>query len=193
VKNISCSLFRLGSLFTMFAFAAVCLGAEFTADFTDDDTNRDDPNLSGKIYVKGDKTRREFVKDGKVAEIMIQRMDKGVTWIIDTEEKSYMQMKLFDIADTSGISKQIKTVATIKEAGEEKVNGVPCRKTIYTYKEKTLGSFTSWVAKSVNYQIKMEARSSYSTVKIEMKNIKQTKLPDDLFELPKGYTKSMDM
>jgi hypothetical protein len=189
-KLILGALFIAGMLLVVGALPrveAVVKITEFKADFTDESSFRPEKKIIGKVYVKGVKSRREAMKNGKLAEISIFRPDKKLIWILNVAQKTYIEMKMPTSTDAGGLDAKIKEMADIKQLGQENVNGYLCNKVQYVYKNKQLGTLTSWVAIKLNYMIKMLMVSSYGTTKMNYTNIKEGRQADALFELPGGY------
>jgi outer membrane lipoprotein-sorting protein len=141
-----------------------------------------------KMTVKKDRMRMEITHDGKTT-VSIIRMDKGVTWML-MDNKQYMEMKSVDVKDAPVMKEKEKDMAEIKKLGEEKVSGFTCEKTLYIYKDKSLGEMTQWFSKKLMYPLKMEYRKNGKVeMTQEMKNIKEGPAPDAEFEVPAGYRK----
>jgi outer membrane lipoprotein-sorting protein len=188
---------KLAKLTLAGVFAAGWLGAaagsgwaaEFSADVTE---QRGGETTGGRIYVKGDKIRREAVQKGEEG-VMIVRMDKGVVWMVTPKEKKYVEMGGMAQGDMNSpeMQKQMEKLAEKKVLGTEKVHGYDCEKVQWVYREKGLGTMTQWTAKKLQHPIKTEHKdgSGKVTYYSEYRNIQEEKVPDSLFELPKGYEK----
>ncbi len=166
--------------FAVLAFlgTAQAEAAEFTADMFI--VPKGDEPLKGKIFVKGDKVRQETSEEDET-QVMIIRPDKKVTWLIQPEEKAYMEMP-YQSTDKTFEEWTADKEKNAKFLGEESVSGMPCKKyEIIEEGEKT--SF--WISKQFPFPIKVED----SEVTMEYKNIKLAPLDDSLFELPAGYGK----
>ena len=149
--------------------------------------------MQGIVYSAPGMERREYVESGEKM-IMIVRHDKKVVWMLQPEEKIYMEMKLPKEGrkgDLSGYKMETTRV------GEETVNGVRTTKNkmIMTGpKGDKLGGF-SWVTKD-NIVVKLDAiavdKKSKERFKIELKNLKVGRQDAAQFEIPADYSK-MDM
>ena len=147
----------------------------------------------GSVFHAPNKERREYVQDGEKM-IMIVRHDKKVVWMLQPEEKTYMEMKMPKEGrkdDLSGYKMETSTV------GPEKVNGVQTTKSkmIMTGpKGEKLGGF-GWRSKE-GIVVKLDAiavdKNSKERLKIELNNLKVGKQNPAMFEVPADYTK-MDM
>jgi outer membrane lipoprotein-sorting protein len=159
-------------------FGAACFAADFSADFVVKSKGEDE--IAGKILVKGQKIRQE-IAEGEDKQILIIRPDKGVTWMLTTEDKSYMEIpyesqgQAFDVwtAESEKLGKLL---------GEETVAGYPCKKfELVEEGEKA----TYWVSKKLAFPIKVQDSESV----MEYKNIKEGAVDDALFEVPQGFEK----
>jgi len=143
----------------------------------------------GKIYVKGDKMRMDGTKEGEKTST-ITRIDKKMIWILNHGDKMYMEMPaMVDTLQASKIDVDLTKIADKKKVGTEKVNGYKCNKYLITYKDKSMGTMTQWISKKLDYPIKIVYHSSYGDMYTEYKNIKEGRVKDSVFEIPKGYKK----
>ena len=180
------SLAGLMALVCVLAFSGMTFAAEFTADLIQKQQGME---MKGKIYVKGEKMRMDMTKDGEKTST-ITRIDKKIIWIIKHNDKMYMEMpSMVGTLQVSKIDEDLKKIADKKKVGTEKVNGYKCDKYLITYKDKSMGKMTQWISKKLNYPIKMVYHSSYGDMYTEYKNIKEGKVKDSVFEIPKGYEK----
>jgi outer membrane lipoprotein-sorting protein len=159
-------------------FGVACFAAEFSADFVVKSKGEDE--IYGKIFVKGQKIRQE-ITEGEDKQVLIIRPDKGLTWMLTMEDKSYMEIpyesqgQAFDVwtAESEKLGKLL---------GEETVSGHPCKKfELVEEGEKA----TYWVSKKLSFPIKVQDSESV----MEYKNIKEGAVDDALFEVPQGYEK----
>lgn len=184
---------------TIMLIAAVCLlafawaapAADFSADFIQKHRGTE---MKGRFYIKGNKTRMDMTMMGEKSST-ITRMDKKVVWMIKPDNGIYMEMPL-----TAGSpqavydDKELKKIADKKKVGSEEVNGYKCDKFEIIYHDSNMGKMTSWVAKKLNFPIKMIHRGPYGEIYTEYRNIKPGKVKDSLFEIPQGLEKmSMPM
>ncbi len=171
---------------SLIVFSSMALAAEFSADLIIDNP---EGKFAGKIYIKGDKIRKEFLKEDEKL-VMILRLDKGVTWTLMPEDKMFMEIPgIGKEATDPEIEKKIKDMAEKKSLGKEKVSGYVCEKYQYIYHDKSLGILTQWLSKRLNYPIKTEYKAPAYYMLTEYKSIKEERIPDSLFEIPSGYQK----
>jgi Domain of unknown function (DUF4412) len=173
-------------LVCVLSFSEMTFAAEFTADSIQ---KQHDMEMKGKIYVKGEKMRMDMTKEGEKTST-ITRIDKKVIWIINHGDKMYMEMPaMVDTLQASKIDVDLTKIADKKKVGTEKVNGYKCDKYLITYKDKSMGTMTQWISKKLNYPIKMVYHSSYGDMYTNYKNIKEGRVKNSVFEIPKDYKK----
>lgn len=167
--------------------AGICAAAEFVADTT---SSHPQGTFTGKTYVKGDKIRSEGVQGGRRT-ITIHRMDRGVTWILLPDSKTYMEMAGMEHSSLEDLDRAAQEMADKKNLGTETINGFLCDKYQYVYKDRDLGVVTQWVARDLKFPIRTEHSGAKGYgMKTELSNIQLQGLPDSLFELPAGYRKT---
>lgn len=171
----------------LLAFAAGCLAASFSADLV---MKHEKMSRTGKTYVDGKKSRIEM-SAGPMQSIVIVRGDKGVTWMLNPAQKQYMESRSGsnDWNDPNW-QKQLEQQATKKHLGKVNIAGYACDKFLYTFKNKEMGTSTICVAQKLGYPIRVESKSQYGGMTMELKNIKEGRQAASLFEIPKGYKKT---
>jgi hypothetical protein len=182
-KFFSKSAVWLTALLCMLALSGPAMAAEFSADLIQ---KQDDEIMKGKFFVKGNKMRMEFEEEA----ITIMDMVSGKTYILQPEEKMYMEMPGMEATATPAQSdEELAKIATKKHVGTEKVNGYQCDKYLITYHDKSMGKMTQWYAKKLDYPIKMVYDGPEGEMVTEYKNIKEGGVNDSMFEIPHGYKK----
>ena len=168
------------------SWPAIATAAEFSADLImtgggDEET--------GKVFIKGKLHRMELMEDGKLAAINISRPDKGVNWNLMPDENMYMEMSLQEIGYEDIESLESKSKMTV--LGNETVNGYKCEKRRYESDDQTEGPVIVWFSSKLGYPVKIHtlAYGGEGDMILEYKNIKAGKVPDSMFEIPKGYQK----
>ena len=173
---------------------------EFSADFVQKAPGAD---VHGKLHVKGDKIRHEMNipmqpgmsggSSGKTT--IIVRGDKNVAWIINDETKAYIEIAnppddlRRSPADASEMLKSMEGEGELKRVGQEKVDGHPCYKYEFKFKNESMGTQTHWISKKLGIMVKLEQKAGGRVMSLEHKNIKAGSVSDSLFELPSGYNK----
>jgi len=147
----------------------------------------------GTVYVAYGKERREYVQDGEKT-VMIIRQDKKVVWMLQPEEKTYMEIKIPKEGRKDDLS-AYKIEQTV--VGPETINGVRTTKSkiiMIGPKGDKLGGFY-WKS-TEGIVVKTDAiavdKKSKERIKSELTNLKLGKQNPSLFEIPAGYEK-MDM
>jgi hypothetical protein len=177
------------------AITSLTRAGEFAADFKQYHSWEDEgqKQKAGKVFVKAEKSRMEFIQDGQSAGIMIVNPQKKAAWMLDTSEKTYMQIDF-----TENLWQLAKSGQTghpdIKQTklGQETVSGYLCEKIGYSYKDKSIGDTVVWLSNKLEYPVKWENKGTQGDSWFQLSNIKEGKLKDSLFEVPAGY-KAMSM
>jgi outer membrane lipoprotein-sorting protein len=175
----------LAFVFTViFVLSNASIAAEFTADLL---LKQAGETITGKVYVKGDKIRQEYLQGGE-KQVMIFRHDKGITWVLIPAEKIYMEMSSQEgVAYDPQFDQNIEDKAEIKLLGKETVNGYMCDKYQYSYHDTSMGTLTQWLSEKLNYPIKTEYKSPSGYMLTEYKNIQEGNVQGSLFEVPGDY------
>ena len=163
---------------------------EFAADFKQSHSwaEEGEKEQTGKIFVKADKSRIEFVRGGQLDGIMIVNPEKGAAWMLDPAEKTYMEVPfsedLYRMAQSAeaGHPDLVQT-----QLGQESVQGYVCDKVSFTYKDAAFGNTVVWLSKKLEYPLKWENKSPQGTSWFQLANIREGKLKESLFEIPAGY------
>jgi len=129
----------------------------------------------GKIYMKGRLMRMEYPQA-----VTITRADKGVVWILMTEQNMYMEQAYQPHPGMENWTPEMEKKA--KKVGTESVSGLTCTKYEMQGYE---GTVHYWVSKKIDFPVKMEDVNS----SMHLENIKIGKVSGDLFEIPSGYQK----
>lgn len=178
-------IFSVSMIFSLSAAAG-----EFAADFQQFHSWADEgqKEQTGKIFIKADKSRMEFTKDGQIGGIMIVNPSKGAAWMLDPAEKTYMEVPFSE--DLYRMAKSAEAGhPDLKQTklGQETVQGYACDKMSFTYKDAAFGNTIVWLSKKLEYPVKWENKSPQGASWFQLANIKEGKLKDSLFELPAGY------
>lgn len=163
--------------------AGLAQAAEFSATVINRMESRE---TQGKIYMKGEKMRRDFAPGEQVG-IAIVRPDLRVMWMLMAKQKKAMEMP-FSKESLEQMMGMGKDQAQMKLVGPETVNGYETEKYETTVKAggQSVKSFV-WVAKKFGVPIKMLSQDGKFTM--EYRNIKEGGVPDSVFEIPQGYQK----
>lgn len=174
----------LSALLILLALPCSGLAAEFTAKMVLKDGGKIMP---GKIHVKGDKMRQEFIdEDGQ--SVTIVRKDKKVIWVVMPQDRVYVEMPLKK--DLPGQFLQLpKDCLKQRKVCTETVNGYPTERIQLTVSGDSLGPViqTFWVCEKLGMPLKMECKEKKFSV--EYTDIKEGQVADRLFEPPPGFQK----
>jgi hypothetical protein len=100
------------------ALAGNGLAAEFSADLL---LKQAKETITGKVYVKGDKTRQEYLQKGEKY-VMISRFDKGIVWVLIPVQKVYMKSSSREgAASGPRLDQKVKDKAVKKYLGKPEV------------------------------------------------------------------------
>lgn len=183
-------LFNIGknTVFLSIAIFFCLYGLSYGVDYSVDilmvkKTNGN--NLKGKLYFKDLKVRQELSsKKGK--QIFISRPDKGIAWIINTNENKIAEIQYYN-------SNEQFTSWTKEKAKKAKLISTEMIGNVYADKYEIINKHTGytyfWISKDTNYPVKVE----YGNTEIYYNNRNFTKLPDELFEIPDGYSNPIVM
>ncbi len=140
----------------------------------------------GKIFIKGQIERNETASP--IKQISIIRPDKGVTWILNPAQKTYIEMQVQPAESRKSLPDKMKHITNFKKAGTAKVAGYLCDK--YTYNDKKINiSGAVYISPKLNYQLKADTQMFGMNTTFELSNIKEGKQAESLFNIPKGYKK----
>ncbi len=176
------------SLALVFFVVASSHAAEFSGDMTIQSSAGGD--LTGRIFVRGNDLRQELDTPVGVQTTIINQ-GKGVMYVLLPGQNMYMEMPNSQVTLDEGESFEGKfsEEGKVTNLGTETVEGYLCDKWNIVYKDQSLGESTIWIARDINYPIKIHLRNPQDTATIQYSNISEADLQDDLFVLPEGYQK----
>jgi len=183
---LRCRWSALAALIAVVTCATMSAAAEFSADLV---ATQGGSTITGKFYVKGTKARQELVVAGAKT-VMILLSDKKVAWFINPDKKTYLEIR-GNVPDLAMLAepKVPANVGTRKLVGKEKVNGYLCDKYALVFKDKRQGTVYQWVSPKLKVPLKTEQRVGGKSSVMELKNVKEGKVPSALFQVPAGYKK----
>ncbi len=170
-----------------FLLPAEAGAAEFSAQMVLKDGGT---STRGKIFIKGDKMRHEFL-DGEGHTVTIVRRDKRVIWVLLPQERHYTEIPLQVRTKLPGQFLQIPSGALhTRKIGQEKLAAFETEKYEVLVPGGEKGSLRQcyWLAPKLGMPLKMTCPEKQ--VAVEYQNIKEEPLPDRLFEIPPGFQKS---
>jgi outer membrane lipoprotein-sorting protein len=155
----------------------VSTAEEFSADFVVKTVGEPLP-VNGKVFVKSGLVRHEVLERGG-KQITVVRPDKRVIWVINPDEKMYLEAAYQD-SDRKFDSWTPEKEEQAKFLGSETVSGLACKK----YESVEDGQKTIyWISEKLLFPIRIESKESL----MEYKNITEGALADSLFEIPPDY------
>jgi hypothetical protein len=157
----------------------VSMAQEFWADFVVQTVGEPLP-VNGKIFVKKGLIRDEVMERGE-KQITIVRPDKKVIWVINPEEKMYLEVT-YQETDRKFDSWSAERESKAKYLGKEFVSALACKK--YEVVEDGQRS-TYWISEKLSFPIKIETKDSVMLYK----NVMEGDVADDLFVPPADYEK----
>ena len=171
----------------LFGWAGPAAAGEFTADFKQHTSweDEDSRNQAGKIYYKDGASRMEFVRAGRPVEMFIMNPEKKKAWVLNAEDKTYMEIRFAEKPwqktgkDREGLKE--------KKLGRETVAGYACEKTAYSFEDEPGAQMTVWMSPKLGYPVKWEEKNEDGTSTFVLSKIREARLKDSLFVLPKGY------
>jgi hypothetical protein len=166
--------------------SGLCSGAEFSADMVQKVFNK---TYKGKLYVKGNKLRREATVSSRRTDIAIYRPDQKSIWYVMTESKTYMKVtdRIVIGGDDPTAVMRMKQIGVMKKLGKEKINGYVCNKVQWATKGPAKYVLTEWTSDKLIMPLRTEFKSPRGIAVIEYRNIKEGGVSNSVFELPKGY------
>jgi outer membrane lipoprotein-sorting protein len=165
--------------------------AEFQADMTIKSATGGE--MTGKVFVKGNSLRQELMTP-MGAQVSIVNGGNDMMYVLIPGQNMYMEFpnNQVSLSESETIEEKYTDIATLKKTEPEKIEGYKCDTYTVEYNDPQFGKSKVWIAKKLNYPLKIYSESPQDTATIIYSNIEETKLSDDLFELPEGYTK-LDM
>lgn len=139
--------------------------------------------MPGKIYVKDQKLRQEFL-DEKGHTVTIVRRDKRLIWVVLPWENTYVELPLGP--HLPGQFLQIPPEATHRRLlGREEWEGYQVERLEVTLPGGVRQTY--WVAPKLGLPVKASFPARQLT--LEYRNIRERQLEDRLFEIPPGFRK----
>ncbi len=171
-------------------FSTSAMAAEFAADINQRLQGTD---LTGRIFVKGEKYRveQQDAKGRRMLIIVDQKAD--LTIVVDPAEKKYMETPstgmLSLMNDPFQSARHMEAKFTKKFLGEEMISGYECGK----FKFETDGQelMTVWKAKKLGFFLKISLPDKKQSF-IQLKNIKEGPVDEARFQVPAGYARKED-
>ena len=184
------------SLFLVSIFVVVgCAPSKVAVGYSADMVSRmGQIKIKGKVYVGRDRWRMDIFDPTGKKMITITRADKGVSYVLMPEDKTYMEspMRGAEGQMMMDLSKKLPGEIERKKLGKEKVSGILCDKykivsEIPTPMGKT-EAITAYIWISMD-GIPVKSQIADGSASSTLTNIKRGAQPASLFEIPAGYKK----
>ncbi len=180
--RVAAALLLLG-LFVSFAGAA-----EFKADMLIQSAAGGE--MTGKVFVKGNSLRQEILTP-MGTQVSIVNASSNMMYVLIPGQQMYMEFpnNQVSLAESESIEDKYKDMGKVTKLGTEDIEGYKCDHYSVEYDDPQFGKSLVWVARKLNYPLKIHSESPQDTVTILYSNIEKGDISADTFELPEGYTK----
>jgi Ankyrin repeats (3 copies)/Domain of unknown function (DUF4412) len=180
----------LAVLIVFFFWFASASAAEFTADVNQRLHGTD---LTGKIFVKGEKYRLEQWDNKKHRMFIIVDQKANLTIVADPAEKNYMETPSQGMVSLMNDPLQSARYMEQKHKkillGDEIISGFKCNKIKYEAQGKEL--MTVWKSNKLGFVLKLTLPDKKKSF-LQLKNIKEGAVDKALLHVPAGYAKKED-
>ncbi len=180
--RVAAALLVLG-LFVSFAGAA-----EFQADMLIQSATGGE--MTGKVFVKGNSLRQEILTP-MGTQVSIVNGSSNMMYVLIPGQQMYMEFanNQVSLSESESIEDKYKDMGKVTKLGTEDIEGYKCDNYSVEYDDPQFGKSLVWVARKLNYPLKIHSESPQDTVTILYSNVEKGNISDDTFELPEGYTK----
>ena len=190
-KKMVCLSLFLVSVFVVVGCAPKIMAVGYSADMV---SKMGKIKVKGKVYAGIDRTRMEILDPAGKKIITITRLDKGVSYLLNPEEKTYMESPTArgESRMMMDLSKKFPGEIERKKIGRETVSGILCDKYRFVTQiptpmgETTTLTVYTWVSQD---GIPVKSETPDGSMSSLLTNIKRGKQPAALFEIPAGYKK----
>ena len=177
----------IGAMIIFLGFTFSAMAAEFSADLK---IKQPDRSYEFKYYTQGDLYRLEkFTGEDRILVIADRKLD--ITWMLNPEDKIYMELKGTDAAFFNPVRgwEAAKEGTKEEQVGTETVQGYLCEKYTYTPSGGTEPGMEAWYLPELEHFIRMIAHygGGYEDGIFELLNIQEAPQDDSLFKVPEDY------
>lgn len=146
--------------------------------------------MHGRVFVKGNSLRQEL-ETPVGTQVSIVKDGGRVMYVLIPGQKMYMEFPNNQVSLSEGESIESKygDEAKLEKTGTENLQGYECDIYSVEYEDPGFGKSTVWIARKLNYPLKIHSESAQDTATITYSNVKEQKVPDSFFELPGGYAR----
>jgi len=177
-------------LIAFFFWFASASAAEFTADVNQ---RMHGTNLTGKVFVKGEKYRLEQQDNKNRRMFIIVDQKANLTIVSDPAKKNYMETPSQGMV--SLMNDPFQSARYMEEKykkillGDEIISGFKCKKIKYEAQGREM--MTVWKSKKLDFFLKIMLPDKKKSF-IQLKNIKEGPVDKVLLQVPAGYAKKED-
>lgn len=168
--------------------ASLAGAAEFKADMLIQSATGGE--MTGKVFVKGNSLRQEILSP-MGTQVSIVNAESNIMYVLIPGQNMYMEFpnNQVSLSESENIEDKYKDMGTVKKLGTEDIEGFKCDTYSVEYDDPQFGKSLVWIARKLNYPLKLYSESPQDTVTITYSNIEKGNVTDDMFLLPEGYTK----
>jgi hypothetical protein len=174
-------------LVVWFLITASAAADEYSAEIVQQQHGK---TTTARLFVKGLKQRMDMQVAGQEQSfIMDQSKDRST--ILMHDQKAYLDVpKIARVASLAQNQKELDKLGQRVIIGTEIINGIKCNKYRFIYHDENLGRMTMWNSQSNNRNVKLiHQHPATGKMITEVKNFKEVKLNNSLFEIPADYRK----
>jgi len=186
-KEYRTILLIMGVLIIFLAFAFSAIAAEFSADLK---IKQPDKDYEFKYYAQGSFYRLEKLT-GEDRILLIADRTQDITWMLNPEDKIYMELKGINAAFFNPIRgwEAVMEGTTEEQVGTETIQGYSCEKYTYTPPGGTEPGTEAWYLAELEHFIRIIVHygGKYEDGIFELLNIKEAPQDDSLFKVPEDY------
>lgn len=156
----------------------------FTADIIQKANGQ---QITGKVYVKGNKYRMDITAEGEEISILVN-METEQRHIVSHSQKTarriqntvFQSLSINPFESAIGFMKQYDS----REISSDTINGYECKeKQIYKEDQKLM---TVWISDELYWPVKIKTEDAPS-IEAELRNIREESLNNSIFSIPEGY------
>jgi hypothetical protein len=189
MKQFHRIFFAIGVIIIFFFSVFPALAAEFSADLK---IKQPDRSYEFKYYAQGSFYRLEkLIGEDRILVIANRKSD--ITWMLNPEDKIYIELKGTDAAFFNPIRgwEAAMEGTEEKKVGTEVVQGYSCEKYTYTPPGGTEPGMEAWYLPELDHFIRIIAHygGGYEDGLFEIVSIQEAPQDDSLFKVPEDYQK----
>ena len=179
----------MGVLIIFLGLTFSAIAVEFSADLK---IKQPDKEYEFKYYAQGNLYRLEKLT-GEDLILLIANRKLDITWMLNPEDKIYLELKGIDAAFFNPIRgwEAAKEGTREEQIGTETIQGYLCEKYTYTPPGGTEPGMEGWYSSELETFVRMIAHygGGYEDGIFEIINIKEAPQDDSLFKVPEDYQK----